>query len=30
VISGEILIDGENLLELEPDKRARRGLFLAF
>src|SRR5213596_1848426 len=30
VISGKILIDGENLLELEPDERARRGLFLAF
>src|SRR5438105_13489097 len=23
-------MDGENLLELEPDERARRGLFLAF
>jgi Fe-S cluster assembly ATP-binding protein len=30
VIAGKILIDGENLLELEPDERARRGLFLAF
>ena len=30
VISGRILMDGENLLELEPDERARRGLFLAF
>src|SRR4026208_396952 len=30
VISGKILMDGENLLELEPDERARRGLFLAF
>jgi Fe-S cluster assembly ATP-binding protein len=27
---GEILLDGENLLELSPDERARRGLFLAF
>lgn len=30
VISGKIFMDGENLLELEPDERARRGLFLAF
>src|SRR6476660_9675093 len=30
VISGRMLMDGENLLELEPDERARRGLFLAF
>src|SRR5436305_2928953 len=30
VHSGKILMDGENLLELEPDERARRGLFLAF
>src|ERR1700741_2360149 len=30
VIAGKILMDGENLLELEPDDRARRGLFLAF
>ena len=30
VIAGKILMDGENLLELEPDERARRGLFLAF
>src|SRR5882672_8742587 len=30
VISGKILMDGENLLELDPDERARRGLFLAF
>src|SRR4029453_13312508 len=30
VIAGKILIDGENLLELDPDERARRGLFLAF
>ena len=27
---GEIRLDGENLLELEPDERAARGLFLAF
>jgi Fe-S cluster assembly ATP-binding protein len=30
VRSGEILLDGENLLDLEPDARAARGLFLAF
>ena len=30
VISGKIFMDGENLLELDPDERARRGLFLAF
>jgi Fe-S cluster assembly ATP-binding protein len=30
VTSGEILLDGENVLELEPDERARKGLFLAF
>src|SRR5882724_7265703 len=27
---GEILLDGENILELEPDERAAKGLFLAF
>jgi Fe-S cluster assembly ATP-binding protein len=30
VQSGEILLDGENLLELEPTERARKGVFLAF
>ena len=30
VQSGEILLDGEDLLELEPTERALRGLFLAF
>src|SRR6266511_1783157 len=30
VISGKILMDGENRLELDPDERARRCLFLAF
>lgn len=30
VRAGEILLDGENLLELEPTERALRGLFLAF
>ncbi len=30
VTQGKILMDGENLLELEPDERARNGLFMAF
>ncbi len=30
VTSGTVLMDGENILELEPDERARKGLFLAF
>ena len=30
VHAGEVLLDGENLLELEPDERSRAGLFLAF
>jgi Fe-S cluster assembly ATP-binding protein len=30
VTAGEVLLDGENILELEPDQRARKGLFLAF
>ncbi len=30
VDSGEILFKGENLLELSPSERARRGMFLAF
>jgi Fe-S cluster assembly ATP-binding protein len=30
VTEGEVLMDGENVLELDPDERARRGLFLAF
>src|SRR3954452_4901140 len=30
VIAGKILVEGENVLELDPDERARRGLFLAF
>src|SRR6187399_3354033 len=30
VTAGKILMDGEDLLELDPDERARRGLFLAF
>ncbi len=30
VTSGEIFFKGQNILELEPDERARMGLFLAF
>lgn len=30
VTEGTVELDGENLLELEPHERARRGLFLAF
>ncbi len=30
VTGGEILVDGENILELDVDERARLGLFLAF
>jgi len=30
VTGGEVLFDGKNLLELEPDERAREGVFLAF
>jgi Fe-S cluster assembly ATP-binding protein len=30
VESGEVLLNGENLLEFEPDFRAAKGLFLAF
>src|SRR6202048_1049628 len=30
VTQGKVTMDGENLLELDPDERARRGLFLAF
>jgi len=30
VTAGEILVDGENILELDPEERAARGLFLAF
>jgi Fe-S cluster assembly ATP-binding protein len=30
VTSGEVLLDGQNILELEPDERSRIGLFLAF
>ena len=27
---GEVLVDGENILEMEPDERAQKGLFMAF
>ncbi len=30
VTQGQVLFKGEDLLELEPDERARRGIFLAF
>jgi Fe-S cluster assembly ATP-binding protein len=30
VTAGKITMDGEDLLELEPDERARQGVFLAF
>ena len=30
VSEGEILLNGENLLEMEPNERARRGIFMAF
>ena len=30
VTSGSVLMDGENILELEADERARKGIFLAF
>tara|TARA_B100001989_G_scaffold252359_2_gene234134 strand:+ start:391 stop:1143 length:753 start_codon:yes stop_codon:yes gene_type:complete len=28
--SGDVLLEGDNILELEPDERANKGLFLAF
>ena len=30
VTAGEVLMDGVNILDMEPDERARAGLFLAF
>lgn len=30
VTDGDILLDGESILEMEPDERSRAGLFLAF
>src|SRR5438874_13708199 len=29
VTAGKVEMDGENIMELEPDERARKGLFLA-
>jgi Fe-S cluster assembly ATP-binding protein len=30
ITSGDVLVDGTSILELEPDERARAGIFLAF
>ena len=30
ITSGEVIYKGENILELEPDERSRKGIFLAF
>lgn len=30
IVGGEVLLNGENLLEMEADERSRKGLFLAF
>jgi Fe-S cluster assembly ATP-binding protein len=30
ITSGDVLLDGKSILELEPDERARAGIFLAF
>jgi len=30
VTSGEVLLDGKNVLDMEPDERSRAGIFLAF
>ena len=30
IVSGSVSLDGRNILEMEPDERARAGLFLAF
>ena len=30
ILEGEVFYEGKNLLELEPDERAREGIFLAF
>jgi Fe-S cluster assembly ATP-binding protein len=30
ITAGEILFDGENIVDMEPDERAAKGLFLAF
>src|ERR1700709_1811044 len=30
ITSGDVLLNGKSILEMEPDERARSGLFLAF
>ncbi len=30
IVGGDVLLDGRSILEMEPDERARAGLFLAF
>ncbi len=30
ILDGEVLLDGQNLLEMDPDERAAAGVFLAF
>lgn len=30
ITSGDVLLDGESILEMEPDERSRAGLFMAF
>ncbi len=30
IVDGDVLLDGESVVKLSPDKRAQRGLFLAF
>ncbi len=30
IVDGDVLLDGESIVKLSPDKRAQRGLFLAF
>ena len=30
LVRGDVLLDGQNILEMEPDERARAGLFMAF
>jgi len=30
VTAGDVLLNGESVLEMEPDERARKGLFMAF
>ena len=30
ILDGEILLEGENILEMEPDQRSAAGVFLAF